>query len=1308
MSNDRKQLRELHGIGSSSARGTKRAAELPNASRLYDMGNNTQWSSKPTTIPTPGSQSVRRPNQVATPYSGRNLRDSIGLSGNPIARKTVTDTPPPKKRKVSGGGFDESEVSSRFFAKGMKSGESSSFKEPRAITSTVPAGTGSLRNAAEVSRLRLGESSFRNKPAPPLSMKPTSPSQEIISIDDSESERDIRSGVPRSTSFVLDSRDELDLIGGPSRSPVLSRKPTSNGKLSNGKMVEVQEGRSSITPSRKQTPIASINSSASRERSRRLVEDGESTKRLNDKLSARLPHESPTPRSAHIYPELVPDDEVVDVDEIEEIEDADGFPETPRALSSKDHIEVQMRSRQVKRAPTPGSSSIKPGTVKQRADEIEEKGKKVLKHYADLTLAGPQKKSVIGNMKGKDKSTSVTNRRKASSSRTIGPSFDRLATAQTSYTQKLALPLEICVWGNRLYRLDEEQTDPDYWLYWNKDASELQLHKHPVTDINKKKAIHSIKFSLLKECYPTISSDPDFHLVRFEFDKDFDQSVPEDIVNTGFAFKFLSRHSNMTTDWDSLFSRIKAQAYENGRELRRVVGAGTRACLESALQSVSIPEPKPQNRGKETKDTNRSAPAELNDDDDTDAPVVEKRKQPRPRPANRKNQNIDEMFTAAVPTRRSTRLSSEARKPYNQDKQDKQDEEETPPANLEEIILVYPPSGQGAVNITNGDLRRLQPSEFLNDTIIELGLKFWLNNLRAEQPELADEIHVFSSFFFKKLASRANKTPEDGHKSVRKWTAKVDIFKKKYIIVPINENIHWYLAIIYNPEHILDPPLPKPTPRTSKRVSDAASRVVTRSLRKDKSDVAINANTSGSVSREGTVENRDDTSATWENNSDAAEVEKELMNDTDGNVVQDLRRCSLDESHFPAERSMQRNGDDVSTGSLSIVEDEVERPESARKAVKPDPVVVEDSLSEGSDGIEVDQLDEDDVPTTSQAVNSTVTTPPSTLTDVKMDLSSPEPDPNVLSPMDVDDRSNEAAKDSPESSMSVDDLSERDNQASRASSASKTPGETTQTTGAVPSTSFYGGASQRTGIYQRGKRTLFNGNKDQSNPASDVDELDVLGHREVDRGSSEELEVTQRSRTIIFCMDSLGSAHPRALSRLNEYLQEEAKDKKGIQNPSTALTKKALVPVQPNFCDCGLYLLHFAQTFMTDPKKYKEVIFASKKMTGKERNELWHNDRVATMRERMKDRILTESETWKKLKAEKELKQKSLENKDKDVVSNGDNTNITGQASANQTEQSDDEIEVSEVRHVGPSPSPKKQPTARAGKAPSNPATRLR
>ncbi|KLO09070.1 hypothetical protein SCHPADRAFT_834456, partial [Schizopora paradoxa] len=66
-------------------------------------------------------------------------------------------------------------------------------------------------------------------------------------------------------------------------------------------------------------------------------------------------------------------------------------------------------------------------------------------------------------------------------------------------------------------------------------------------------------------------------------------------------------------------------------------------------------------------------------------------------------------------------------------------------------ILVYPNTGPGAVNVTNGDVMRLDPEQFLNDTLIELGLKMMMHDLRESNPELAEEVHVFSSFFYKKL-----------------------------------------------------------------------------------------------------------------------------------------------------------------------------------------------------------------------------------------------------------------------------------------------------------------------------------------------------------------------------------------------------------------------------------------------------------------------------------------------------------------------------------------------------------------------------
>ena len=36
---------------------------------------------------------------------------------------------------------------------------------------------------------------------------------------------------------------------------------------------------------------------------------------------------------------------------------------------------------------------------------------------------------------------------------------------------------------------------------------------------------------------------------------------------------------------------------------------------------------------------------------------------------------------------------------------------------------MYPSSGHGAIDITRGDIKRLEPGQYLNDTLIEFGLK---------------------------------------------------------------------------------------------------------------------------------------------------------------------------------------------------------------------------------------------------------------------------------------------------------------------------------------------------------------------------------------------------------------------------------------------------------------------------------------------------------------------------------------------------------------------------------------------------------
>ncbi|SJX60448.1 uncharacterized protein SRS1_11777 [Sporisorium reilianum f. sp. reilianum] len=115
-------------------------------------------------------------------------------------------------------------------------------------------------------------------------------------------------------------------------------------------------------------------------------------------------------------------------------------------------------------------------------------------------------------------------------------------------------------------------------------------------------------------------------------------------------------------------------------------------------------------------------------------------------------------------------------------------------------ILHYPYEGTGAMSLRESDFDKLLDGALLNDVVIEFGMKFILEEIRARDPGLAESIHVFNTFFFPILMSDSVET---SYAKLRRWTAREDLFSKKYIVIPVNENYHWYLALIVNPGYIL-------------------------------------------------------------------------------------------------------------------------------------------------------------------------------------------------------------------------------------------------------------------------------------------------------------------------------------------------------------------------------------------------------------------------------------------------------------------------------------------------------------------------
>jgi len=124
----------------------------------------------------------------------------------------------------------------------------------------------------------------------------------------------------------------------------------------------------------------------------------------------------------------------------------------------------------------------------------------------------------------------------------------------------------------------------------------------------------------------------------------------------------------------------------------------------------------------------------------------------------------------------------------------------------------YPPDGAGNVSITNEDYNCLEAEQFLNDVIIDFYLKYLQNTVFKG---VMDRTHIFTTYFYKRLTTRpSNNNKVKAHpvednpdlsaadkryERVRKWTKKVNLFEKDFIVVPINEHAHWFVCVICFP-----------------------------------------------------------------------------------------------------------------------------------------------------------------------------------------------------------------------------------------------------------------------------------------------------------------------------------------------------------------------------------------------------------------------------------------------------------------------------------------------------------------------------
>lgn len=104
--------------------------------------------------------------------------------------------------------------------------------------------------------------------------------------------------------------------------------------------------------------------------------------------------------------------------------------------------------------------------------------------------------------------------------------------------------------------------------------------------------------------------------------------------------------------------------------------------------------------------------------------------------------------------------------------------------------------------VDKDDIPRLDEGEFLNDNIIGFGLRFLFDLFSKDNPELNNRVFMLNTFFHEKLKSNRSHKGQINYDGVKNWTAKVDLFSYDYIVVPVNEHAHWWVAIICNPGKI--------------------------------------------------------------------------------------------------------------------------------------------------------------------------------------------------------------------------------------------------------------------------------------------------------------------------------------------------------------------------------------------------------------------------------------------------------------------------------------------------------------------------
>ncbi|UZJ57330.1 hypothetical protein CBS101457_006650 [Exobasidium rhododendri] len=524
--------------------------------------------------------------------------------------------------------------------------------------------------------------------------------------------------------------------------------------------------------------------------------------------------------------------------------------------------------------------------------------------------------------------------------------------------------------------------------------------------------------------------------------------------------------------------------------------------------------------------------------------------------------------------------------------------------------LRYPfESKSGAVTLFQSDIDKLDEGEFLNDTIIDFGLKYLLEEVKVTNSTLYSEIYVFSSFFYKRFNERKQERKR-AYENVKKWTAKVNIFDKKYLVIPINEKVHWYLAIVVNPYYAVK--------QVEKRKGLCCS--------------------SGEEGKE--------------------EEEGEWRGQIKGGRMEHQGDGVLKEDRTEGETDVCAPPDKDTEGDVQM--DEAKSVAAERKEKRRDESALEGAESAESPFKRVSSAELE------ESYISRITLP---VLDLRRGTGSVQQSPQTPN---MRKRSTALTRSGSEDDGEVEYL--------RSSKRSTTrPGISDGISNAGRGSLRGGGGGDGVAVVIRPGESFAKVSpkrivSSQNYPLEEGDEVDeeviessLSPLRQSRSGkvyggelhaksstklrrklSTEDLNEKHRemlqTKAVVCLFDSLGGTHRAVKTALQEYFSLEYNDKMhGETEPANIDLDHIDVsgPMQDNFCDCGLYLLHSFERFIHDPERVLKEIIPSRNKT----HSYWQVDEAKAKRKWWKRKVNELATEWglerDKVKAEKEARKEA-------------------------------------------------------------------